>query len=154
MIGTWRWNAGFGVAGGLLTFLFSIGSNPLPTMLLRSLYACLAFFLLAYVARVVLALILHPPGIVGNFDEGTEDAGTQLDFTTPENSEELNDLLKAQLNGESEPEAVYESESLPSKLGNEERQANFKPLNPPQLVSSENKSPEQLADAIRHLTGE
>lgn len=149
MIGTWRWNAGFGVLGAGLTVMFSIGSNPLSTMLLRSLYAFIAFFILAYAARFVLGFILKPPGILATQDEANENAGTQLDYTTPDNPDELNDLLKAQMQGEAGSDGAAQASSE-----SEGRSGDFKPLNPPQLVTADNKSPEQLAHVLRHLTGE
>ncbi|MHA7963055.1 hypothetical protein ACX93W_02845 [Paenibacillus sp. CAU 1782] len=149
MIGTWRWNTGFGFLGAGLTVMFSIGSNPLTTMLLRSLYAFIAFFILAYAARAILGFILKPPGILAAHDEGTENAGTQLDYTTPDNPDELNDLLKAQMQGGAGTAAA--AEAVPESEG---RGGDFKPLNPPQLVTADNKSPEQLAHVLRHLTGE
>lgn len=149
MIGTWRWNAGFGVLGAGLTVMFSIGSNPLSTMLLRSLFAFISFFILAYAARMALAFILKPPGILAVQDEAAENAGTQLDYTTPDNPDELNDLLKAQLQGGAgTPGAAQASPESEGQSGG------FKPLSPPQLVTADNKSPEQLANVLRHLTGE
>lgn len=139
MLGTWRWNAGLGIMGAAMTILFSIGSNPMSTMLFRSLYAFLAFFVLAYVARAVLGFILRPPSILPS-----EELGAQLDMTTPDDPGELNDLLKSQLQGKTEA----------SGENGEKDNNNFRPLAPPQLVSTNNKKPDQLANALRHLTGE
>lgn len=141
MLGTWRWNAGLGLLGAGLTILFSIGNNPLPTMLVRSLYAFLAFFALAYAARAVLALILRPPAMALHDGEQPEEKGASLDLSTPDDPEELNELLKSQLKGGAETGSAQET-------------TEFRPLNPPQLVSTDNKKPEQMANAIRHLTGE
>lgn len=147
MLGTWRWNVAFGILGIALTALFSFGNNPPAVVLLRGLYAFAAFFLLAYVARVVLALILQPPTMSLPVETQTEpsEKGQQLDLTTPDEGDDLNDLLKAQLQGGS-------SDDSPSNQAPQE--AEFRPLAPPQFVSTTNKQPEELAKAIRRLTGE
>lgn len=46
MFGTWRWNVVFGIFGTVLTVAFSIGNNPITVMLLRSMYAFIAFLFL------------------------------------------------------------------------------------------------------------
>ncbi|RIX51802.1 hypothetical protein D3P08_15415 [Paenibacillus nanensis] len=147
MLGTWRWNVAFGILGLALTALFSFGNNPLSVVMLRGFYAFASFFILAYAARAVLAMILRPPAIPlpPGAEEGETEKGSQLDVTTPDEAGELNDLLKAQLQGG--------NESNPAD-GQKEAAAEFKPLSPPQFVSSTNKQPEELAKAIRHLTGE
>jgi hypothetical protein len=66
-------------------------------------------------------------------DEGK---GGQLDISTPDEGEDLNELLKAQLDG-----------GLP--LQHEESE--FRPLTPQKLVSGQNRDPDELAQAIRHL---
>ncbi|GKU78650.1 hypothetical protein [Paenibacillus sp. L3-i20] len=148
MLGTWRWNVAFGILGMGLTVLFSIGNNPLSVILLRSLYACIVFFVLAYAVRAILAIILRPPAIVGDPFVQHEEKGGQLDLTTPDERDDLNDLLKTQLQG-----GVGEAQSGQADKPNELEQG-FRPLAPPQFVSTNNKQPEDLAKAIRHLTGE
>lgn len=145
MLGTWRWNVAFGILGLVLTTLFSIGNNPLTVVMLRMFYAFASFFILAYVARAVLGFILRPPSIqLSPADpNGDTELGSQLDLTTPDEGNDLNDLLKAQLQGGSK------GESPSAEAG-----ADFRPLSPPQFVSSASKQPEELAKAIRHLTGE
>lgn len=145
MLGTWRWNVAFGILGLVLTALFSIGNNPLTVVMLRGFYAFASFFILAYAARAVLGLILRPPTIPLSSEatDGETEKGSQLDLTTPDESNDLNDLLKAQLQGGNK------GESPSAEAG-----ADFRPLSPPQFVSSASKQPEELAKAIRHLTGE
>lgn len=145
MLGTWRWNAVFGIIGTALTVAFSIGNNPISVMLIRSMYAFIAFFALAFAMRAVLAYILQPPSLTGEEPEQVEGKGTQLDMLTPDETDDLNQLLKSQLQNGATTAA-------------NEAQANdttaFRPLNPPQLLSSKNTQPEELVKAIRHLTGE
>ncbi|WP_346657570.1 hypothetical protein [Paenibacillus sp. YPG26] len=56
-----------------------------------------------------------------------------LDLTTPDETEELNDLLKQKPDVPSEP-------------------SEFSPLNPPKLVKTSEQDPEEMAKALRHLT--
>ncbi|GLX68506.1 hypothetical protein [Paenibacillus glycanilyticus] len=142
MVGNWRWNVGLGIVGAVLTLLFSIGKNPLSVMLMRSMYAFIAFVAIAFVMRIVLSFILQPP-IMHQADlEGEEGKGTQLDLQTPDESEDLNQMLKSQMEGQRSQE-----------IQQQEQHSQFKPLTPPKLVSAQNKEPEELAKAVRHLTG-
>ncbi|CAM3939169.1 hypothetical protein L1N85_01120 [Paenibacillus alkaliterrae] len=145
MLGTWRWNVVFGLIGTVLTVAFSIGNNPISVMLLRSVYAFIAFFVLAYGVRVVLAFILQPPSLVGEHSEQDVGKGNQFDMQTPDETYDLNQLLKSQLQDGAIPPSV----ETPSNEA-----ADFRPLNPPQLLSAKNTQPEELVKAIRHLTGE
>ncbi|WP_138751565.1 hypothetical protein [Paenibacillus sinopodophylli] len=145
MLGTWRWNVVFGILGTVLTAAFSIGNNPIVVMLLRSMYAFIAFFVLAYGVRAVLAYILQPPALVGDTSEDEDGKGTQFDLRTPDESADLNDLLKSQ---------QQDGGTLPTTDSSNQPAADFKPLTPPQLRSTKNTQPEELVKAIRHLTGE
>ncbi|QAY65619.1 hypothetical protein [Paenibacillus protaetiae] len=143
MLGTWRWNVMLGIIGPVLTILFSIGRNPLPVIGMRSGYAFVAFFLLAYVLRFVLAIILKPADLQDK-PAGETAAGMKVDLSTPDESDDLNELLKSGL------EAAASGSPGTSR---EEQQALFKPLNPQKLVMAQNQNPEELAKAVRHLTG-
>lgn len=142
MVGNWRWNVGLGIVGAVLTLLFSIGKNPLSVMLMRSMYAFIAFVAIAFVLRIALAFILQPPVMHQAETAGEEGKGTQLDLQTPDESEDLNQMLKSQMDGHKAQEVEQPDQN---------RQ--FKPLTPPKLVSTQNKEPEELAKAVRHLTG-
>jgi hypothetical protein len=146
MLGTWRWNVVIGILGSLLTIAFSFTNNPITVVLLRSLYAFIAFFVLAYLFRFIWKLILQPPGLMAasELSDDEDGKGTRLDMKTPDESEDLNELLKAQLQ-----DGAVTATDRPSQ-----DQADFRPLNPPQLLSTKNTQPEELAKAIRHLTGE
>ncbi|MFD0959505.1 hypothetical protein [Paenibacillus chungangensis] len=146
MLGSWRWNVGFGLLGTLLIIIFSMNSNPMSVVLLRSLYAFVSFFVLAFAARAALAAILKPPAMIVNAEERQADNGSQLDLTTPDESEDLNDMLKAQLQGDANHSGKDNALAVQS--------SQFKPLNPPQFVSADDNQPEHLAKALRHLTGE
>ncbi|WP_028611013.1 hypothetical protein [Paenibacillus harenae] len=147
MLGTWRWNVVFGLIGTVLTVAFSTQNNPVPVTLLRGMYAFIAFFVLAYAARAVLAYILRPPAAFAPEHAAQEEGrGTQLDMQTPEETDDLNELLKSQLQ---DGAMAQPSSGKPAKDA-----AEFRPLSPPQLLSAKNKQPEELVKAIRHLTGE
>lgn len=154
MLGTWRWNAGFGIAGVGLTVVFSLGNNPMTVILTRSIYAFIAFFIMAYAARLVIAIILKPPGLAPQVaeEEAADTRGSEMDLQTPDESAELNRLLKEQLQHGSSP--VSQSTPSPVAAGNAGASNGFKPLSPPQLVSTAGKQPDELAKAVRHLTGE
>jgi len=142
MIGSWRWNVGLGLFGVVLTLLFSLGSNGLEVSALRSVYAFIAFFLLAYLFRMVLAAVLRGSA-AESFQEPDpiteENKGGTVDMSTPDETDQLNEMLKLQLDGNVKTDT--------------DEQAPFQPLTPPKLVSTQNKEPEELAKAIRHLTG-
>ena len=152
MIGSWRWNVAFGLAGAILTTIFSISSNLIDVVLLRSLYAFISFFVVAYAVRAIFSQIIKPPALTPALHAGEEEKGAQLDLVTPPQTDDLNDLLKSQLT-DADIQQTDDQKSI-KKEQEQQKQAEFKPLNPPQFVSSKNTEPEELAKAIRHLTGE
>lgn len=142
MLGTWRWNVGLGIAGPVMTILFSIGHNPLPVIMMRSAYAFAAFFFLGYALRLALHHIAKS-GVPKAEEPSGEETGKRLDLRMPDETEQLNGLLKSQL---------VANEGV-SRTGDNDGQDAFRPLTPPKLVSAQNGDPEQLAKAIRHLRG-
>ncbi|MGG4146176.1 hypothetical protein ABEW34_24035 [Paenibacillus algorifonticola] len=147
MIGNWRWNVGLGLTGVILTILFSLGKNAVTVILLRSVYAFIAFVVIAFILRAVLTFILKPPALLDNGAAEEDGIGTQFNLTTPDESEDLNQLLKDGL--DIRPAQV----EADSKQSMEQEHEPFRPLAPPQLVSAQNKEPEELAKVVRHLTG-
>lgn len=138
MIGNILFNVLFGLIGFVLTFLVTIGNNLLMTSLIRGVLGFSVWFVLAFVLRWVLGFIFKespsPQDLQLSVDGNNETLGTTLDVVTPNEDEELKNLLK--------PQAGQESGS---ELG-------FKPLQPPKLVTL--KDPEELAKAVRHLKEE
>lgn len=134
LFGSLRINLWSGVVGSILTFVLSVGSNLLTTSLIRGLIAFVFWFLLAFVLRWTLGVVARPD--LGNAQSRAssqvDGVGKNLDLTTPDENENLNDLLKPK------PEQTDVGDN------------GFAPLNPPKLVS--NKNPEELAKAVRHLT--
>jgi|HigsolmetaGSP12D_1036236.scaffolds.fasta_scaffold00881_6 flagellar biosynthesis/type III secretory pathway M-ring protein FliF/YscJ len=145
MTGSWRWNFGFGLFGSALTFLFSVGNNPLETTLLRCLYAFLAFTALAFGVRFVLGQLMRPAAAARPekpAQEQADERGAVLDLVTPDDEASLTGLIKEQWSGGQEPAPA------PAPSGE------FKPLQPKRLVSLNNQGPEEVAQAIRRLTDE
>ncbi|WP_123040065.1 hypothetical protein [Cohnella candidum] len=136
MIGSWRWNAAFGGFGAALTFLISLGNNPLLTTLIRSVYAFIAFAILTFALRFVLAQLL-PSSRPDRDTQLEEDRGNVLDLVTPGEEESLGEMLKEQWSD-----------------GKDSPVSGFQPLQPKRLVSLDNPNPEEVVQAIRRLTDE
>jgi len=151
MYGSWRWNLGFGVFGLLAVFLIGLSNNPWAISLIRGLYACIAFFLLAYPIRYILGLLFRADESHLDDDDQTEEeqtlSGANVDYVTPEGEEDLNAILRDQL-------ATGISEEKAEPLTKNEKSEQFKPLKPTKLVSTDNIQAEELTKAVRHLTGE
>ncbi|MGG1616887.1 hypothetical protein ACIFQM_15885 [Paenibacillus sp. NRS-1782] len=134
LFGSLRINLWSGVVGFILTFVLSTGSNLLTTSLIRGLVAFVFWFLLAFVLRWTLGVVARPD--LGNAQSRAssqvDGVGGKLDLTTPDEDENLNELLK------------------PKPEQTDGKNTDFAPLNPPKLVS--NKDSEELAKAVRHLT--
>lgn len=127
----------FAAIGFLFTFFTNYGHNLLSTSLLRGVFGFFLWFVLAFLLIWVLGFIIkqsEAPGTAGTYTEGNEELGANFDIRTPDEDEELINLLK--------PKPAEES-------GKNE---NFTPLQPPKLVSM--KDPEELAKAVRHLKEE
>ncbi|AIQ47838.1 hypothetical protein R70723_19490 [Paenibacillus sp. FSL R7-0273] len=125
-----------GLIGFLFTFLTNYGHNLLGTSLIRGIYGFILWFVLAFFLRWVLGFIVKQSasGRSSELAGDDEALGGNLDLSTPDEDEELINLLKqkpAEDNGGSE---------------------GFTPLQPPKLVSM--KDPEELAKAVRHLKEE
>ncbi|WP_027084327.1 hypothetical protein [Cohnella panacarvi] len=143
MIGNWRINVGFGGFGALLTWLFSYASNPIGTTLVRGVYAFATFTAIAFVISLLLGQLLHPseesgPAITDAQDESSEDRGSNLDLITPDEGDELAEMMKERW----------------SDGKGEAQSTSFQPLEPKQLVSLDNPNPEEVVQAIRRLTDE
>lgn len=129
----------FGFIGFLITYAVSAGNNMFATSFVRGLIAFAVWFLLCFIGGwvfeflkeqgakeddEVISAILQAQGKGGN-----------LDLTTPDQSDELNDLLKQPVDSSSQD-------------------MEFEPLNPPKLTKIDDKDPEELVKVVRHLTEE
>ncbi|MDF2721418.1 MAG: hypothetical protein K0Q59_1093 [Paenibacillus sp.] len=132
MIGTIRWNIGIGICGFLLTFAMSIGDNYVLRVLLHALYSFLILFVIVFGLRWVLGSVVGLKGIAVAEKPSADAVGTAFDAATPDDQDQLNDMLKQQLNGK---EAVEP----------------FLPLQPKKLSSVPSADPQQLAQALRQM---
>lgn len=138
MAGKMRYFLLLGFIGFLITFAASAGNNLFSTSLIRGLIAFVVWIVLAYAATWMVGFLKEQPKEAGTkYEEMTiteAGKGGNLDLTTPDESDELNELLK---HSSDEP-------------GNTQ---DFTPLNPPRLVKTpDDKDPEELAKVVRHLT--
>lgn len=130
-------NAIIGLIGFLFTFLTNYGHNLLRTSLFRGIFGFILWFVLAFLLRWVLGYIMNLSSATNASELSGRDheaLGGNLDVRTPDEDEELINLLK--------PKPAEE------QGGGE----GFTPLNPPKLVTL--KDPEELAKAVRHLKEE
>ncbi|MNB64149.1 hypothetical protein D3C81_63280 [compost metagenome] len=137
MIGTILLNIICGLLGFAFTFLISLQNNLILTSLYRGLFGFILWFLLAFVLRWVLGFITDGSANQDSFSSSggdSESLGGAVDLSTPDEEEELKDLLK------------------PKPAAADQGSGDFKPLQPPKLVSM--KDPEELAKAVRHLKEE
>ncbi len=147
MKGTIRVNLIFALIGFVITFLFAIRTNLPVTSLIRGGIGAAVWFLLAFLFRIVLGALEPLPKDKqgsGSSEPGAalddDVRGARLDLVTPDESEQLNDLLKP------DADKTRVTEERTGQIDD------FQPLNPPKLVSTKEKDPEELAKAVRHLT--
>lgn len=129
-------NAAFGFIGFVFTFLVNYGHNLIQTSLIRGIFGFIVWFVLAFLLRWVLGFIVGKSAESDDRQDNLADEalGAKLDIRTPNEDEELKNLLTPK------PEA-----------GSVDTQG-FTPLQPPKLVTM--KDPEELAKAVRHLKEE
>ncbi|GJM83586.1 hypothetical protein MJ257_10535 [Paenibacillus timonensis] len=127
-----------GLIGFLITFAVSAGNNLFMTSFIRGLISFAVWFLLAFAAGWVLGFLKEMPSDFVSAGETVPAAeggkGGNLDLMTPDESEQLGDLLK------------------PAPAASDV-EMQFAPLNPPKLVKTpDDKDPEELVKVVRHLT--
>lgn len=128
----------FGFIGFLITFASSSGNNLFMTSLIRGLIAFAVWFVLFYAAFWIFGSLKELPNNSVQeeeiFADEEQGKGGSFDLTTPDESDELNDLLK-------HPPA------------NSAHINDFAPLNPPKLVkTTDDTDTEELVKVVRHLT--
>jgi hypothetical protein len=139
MLGSWRWNVTSGGIGVVLVLLFSLGNNPFLTTITRCFYAFILFGLLAYVVRFILGMLMLPPAAPAHAADvqQEEGVGATLDLVTPDEGEELGQLLKENWSGSKTQDV-----------------SGFKPLTPKRFVTLDNPDPETVTQAIRRMSDE
>jgi hypothetical protein len=127
-------------AGFVLTFLLSVGDNFFIRTVTNSFFSFIILFAAGYPLRWFLGTVagLKPMAaetepIPPELDLEEQTKGTAVDSITPED-DELNDLLKDQLNGS-------------------RQDSGFVPLRPEQLASNP-ASADRAAKALRRMTQE
>lgn len=142
---------GFGLFGGLLTFLFSLSANPITTTLIRSMYAFLTFAALAIGFHFVVKQLMHPAlGGQAAVSETQQGIGEAIDLMTPvEEDAELSGMLKEQWSPSSKAQRDQETGTTEGA-----RETQFQPLAPQRLVSLNDKDTDKVVQAIRRLTDE
>jgi energy-coupling factor transporter transmembrane protein EcfT len=137
MMGTIRLNFIIAAISFIVTFIVSSLTNIWLTTLIRSCYSFIILFIVVFLLRWVLGTFAGFNNIAVNDNELDENKGTALDVTTPDEDAALNQMLKDALDPNS-PEA----------------EPGFTPLNPPKLSSKVNLEPDELAQALRHMSEE
>ncbi|MBD2862778.1 hypothetical protein [Paenibacillus oceani] len=139
MIGSYRWNLVLGTLGFALTFILSIEYNFFWRTLMSSVYSFFIIFVAAFALRWILGTLIglkpQPVSDSGQPMESQlpdEPVGQTVDTATPDDQDQLNEMLKEQLNrSDSEP---------------------FVPLQPKKLATVQETEAQELAQAVRHLT--
>jgi hypothetical protein len=126
MIGSILWNLVLGVFGFILSFIISISNNIFTTALKNGLYSGIILFLVAFLFRWIFGILLLAAPVETHI-------GNKLDLITPDESDEIHQLLRN--------EKEKETES-----------SDFIPLNPPKLVSKRVSDPEEMVKALRHMS--
>ncbi|MEF3304840.1 hypothetical protein, partial [Paenibacillus sp. GYB003] len=95
MIGTVRWNLVVGFFGFLLTFFLSASANFIWRALLHGTYSFLILFAFVFAMRWVLGTLVGLKSVT--VAGAAPVAGQTVNETTPDDQEQLNELLKEQL---------------------------------------------------------
>ncbi|MBA9086107.1 hypothetical protein FHR92_002580 [Fontibacillus solani] len=140
MTGKMRYCLLFGFIGFLISFAVSAGNNLFSTSLFRGIIAFVVWFVLSFAVYWVIGFLKELPPDLAVEEmaalQAQDGKGTNLDLMTPDESEELNDLLKQ-----------------PPSSQSQAQPQDFAPLNPPKLVKTpDDKDPVELANVVRHLT--
>jgi hypothetical protein len=126
MIGTILWNLVLGIFGFILSFFISISNNIFTTALKNGIYSGIILFLVAFLFRWIFGTLLLTTPVETHI-------GNKLDLITPDESDEIHQLLRNDKEKETES-------------------SDFIPLNPPKLVSKRVSDPEELVKALRHMS--
>ncbi|WP_426447058.1 hypothetical protein ACP26L_24050 [Paenibacillus sp. S-38] len=143
MIGSLRWNLYTGVAAFIITFVLSIPNNIWLTTFVRSCYSFIILFLLVFACRWLLGtfaglngLPAAQPSVMADAAPEEPSKGQAFDAMTPDEDQELHQMLKGTMNASAPPEQ------------------GFAPLKPPKLSTKVQPTPEELAQAVRQMSEE
>lgn len=136
MAGNLKWNLITGLIGFAGTLALSMQQNIIKTAFVQSLYSFVFLFLITFLARWFLGLIVQssqmPPGLAEELtkelDKEEATRGLNVDLATPDDT-----FLNA----------------------GAEEQSGFAPLNPPKLSTAlGERKPEDAVRALRQMTDE
>jgi hypothetical protein len=137
MYGTIGWNFIISAVSAVLAFFVSLSSNLFLTALIQSLYVFGIMFLVTFIFRFLVGLLVAINLPVDTNLEFTStnqplDAGNNVNMQTPNNDDFLQDILRQNYmnNGE-------------------EQQQDFSPLNPTRLSSAPETQADPLVEAVR-----
>lgn len=138
MIGSIRWNFIIGALAFIFTFVLSMSQNIWLTTVIRSFYSFAILFVLVFLCRFLLGTFAGLSHLSAQEQEAeeAEGKGTAVDAVTPDQDEELREILKSVVDPK------------------EASAADFSPLNPPKLRVKEQPSSEELAQAVRRMSDE
>ncbi|CAM3358108.1 hypothetical protein [Marinicrinis lubricantis] len=120
------------IVGFVCTYLFSSMNNPMGTAFIRSFICFVIFFISGVVVLSLIEKIVKEATVSSENAVQEEGVGQQVDLSTPE------DWVM--------PEADAEHAA-----GSEGEQG-FEPIQFPRFKTKEERSPEEMAKAIRHLS--
>jgi hypothetical protein len=126
MIGSIRWNLVLGIFGFILSFILSSSTNIFTSALKHGLYSGIILFLVAFIFRWFFGTLILANPVETHI-------GNKLDLITPDESDEIHQLLRKENEKETE-------------------QTDFIPLNPPKLVSKRVLDPEEMVKALRQMS--
>jgi hypothetical protein len=140
MHGNLSWNMVIASISSALTFLVSITSNLLTTALLQSLYAFGIMFLVAFIFRFLVGLLISinipmntDLDLTPQDDETYQDeTGRNISLSTPDADEYLQDIIKQNYTN-----------------NDENNSDSFQPLNPTRLSSAPETQADPLVEAVR-----
>lgn len=141
MHGNVRWNFVLGLLGFVITTLLSLSSNIWMTSLTRGVVAFIVWFAIGFALRFAIHQLLTPSNSASSSQKEKDDnVGAAVDYTTPDESESLYQLLQS---SPTDKESSSDEEI--------QTKSEFQPLSPPKLVSK-SLNDEQMAQAVRHLS--
>lgn len=154
MIGTIIWNFLVGGLSGVLTFVFAMmNNNVLLTALLRGIISLIVMFVLTFLFRWLLALILLDNNR-SDLESDVQQVGSHIDYSTPQQDDILPEMPDAKQDALQTTEG---SGSERSDGGGDKPPVEFQAFQPPRLervdANAANKpDPEVTAQVIRRLT--
>ncbi len=137
MYGTIGWNFIISAISALLAFFFSITSNVFLTAIVDSLYVFGIMFLVAFIFRFLVGLLIAinlpvDTNLEFTSDHQQSELGGNVNVETPDTDDYLQDILRQNYMNNSEGQ-----------------QDGFQPLNPTRLSSTPETQADPLVEAVR-----